>query len=199
MRPEAQIQWIAGDNASELPCRALCQTLGLGSLSVRQVWAQSDSEDVLNADFENSLDLFSSRDLFRIEPPFTDNIEMQFSGCENKSKYTSIDPPFTNKIEIQFSGCDNKSKYTSRFHIFYLSDRIQIPVKNASECDLTDDHQNTRRRESQMKILKAANAYIRENPLRLKPNRNLVITTLHEGSKNFSVVLVKTGTTFDLY
>ena len=48
---------------------------------------------------------------------------------------------FADKIEMLFSDFENRSKYTRRFDIFHPSDRIQIPVENASERDLTDDHQ----------------------------------------------------------
>ena len=51
--------------------------------------------------------------------------------------------PFPDKIEMQFLECENKSKYTCLFDIFYPSDRIQIPVRNALERLLTDDDQRT--------------------------------------------------------
>ena len=52
-----------------------------------------------------------------------------------------IELPFPDQIEMPFLECEIKSKYTCRFVIFYPSDRFQIPVKDASERDLTDDDQ----------------------------------------------------------
>lgn len=47
------------------------------------------------------------------------------------------------KIEVQFLKSENKSKYSCSLDIFYPPDRfrIQVPVKSASERDLTDDDQ----------------------------------------------------------